>query len=67
VLELDARGDITALHHAGETPRERGFRAALDDNAAIAAPGEPLAPGQTHEIEPGPEGPQLKRKRFSMT
>ncbi|HEU4731563.1 MAG TPA: HAD family hydrolase [Kofleriaceae bacterium] len=66
-LELDARGDVAALRHVHETPREQGFREALEDTGAIAAPGEPLAPGQTHEAEPGPEGPRPRRKRFSMT
>jgi beta-phosphoglucomutase-like phosphatase (HAD superfamily) len=67
VLDLDACGDITALRHLRETPHERSFRAALEDNDAIAAPGEPLAPGQTHQIEPDPTGAVPRRKRFSIT
>jgi len=67
VLELDARGDIAALRHLHETPRDRSFHAALEDNAAIAAPGQPLAPGQTHEAEPGPGDAPPRRKRFSIT
>jgi len=67
VLELDAGGDITALRHVHATPRERSFRAALEDNAAVAAPGKALAPGQTHEAEPGPVDGPPRRKRFSIT
>ncbi|HET7502856.1 MAG TPA: hypothetical protein VFK02_17660 [Kofleriaceae bacterium] len=67
VLELDARGDLAAVRHVHETGREHSFREALEDTGAIAPPGAPLAPGQTHEAEPGPEGPRPRRKRFSMT
>jgi len=67
VLDLDPCGDIIALRHLHETPNERSFRAALEDNAAIAAPGEPLAPGQTHQVDPDPAGAVPRRKRFSIT
>lgn len=66
VLELDARGDVTALRHVDETTGERGFHQGLEANAAIAGPGEDLAPGQTHATEPGPDG-RPRRKRFSIT
>lgn len=66
VLELDARGDVTALRHVDETARERGYHEALEATAAVAEPGAELAPGQTHTTEPGPGGPAPRRKRFSI-
>lgn len=51
-----------AIRHA------QRFEAMLHDTGAVAAEGEALAPGQTHELARGPDGtPRPKRKRFSIT
>ncbi len=59
--------DRAALEKTGQPTAEARMRQTLEDNAAIAGPGQPLAPGQTHAMEPGPDGKlHPTRKRFSV-
>jgi len=59
--------DVATLRAQGKAPAEDRFQKMLEDNAAIAGPSRPLAPGQTHATEIGPDGkPRPIRKRFSL-
>jgi beta-phosphoglucomutase-like phosphatase (HAD superfamily) len=59
--------DQAALKKAGQPTADERQRQMLEDNDAVAGPGQPLAPGQTHAMEPGPDGKlRPTRKRFSV-
>jgi len=59
--------DVAALRQRGGLPAEDRFQKMLEDNAAIAGPSQPLAAGQTHATEVGPDGKARPiRKRFSL-
>jgi hypothetical protein len=61
-------GDIVGARDVEVSRQERLFTSALDESGALARDGEPLAPGQTHRLEPDPDGtPRPVRKRFSIT
>jgi hypothetical protein len=51
---------------ADEAAEAAYYLETLKANRRIAGPGEPLAPGQTHQIETDEKGHEiLRRKRFS--
>lgn len=67
VIRLNPAGDVDSLEPVTPTDSEAKYRRSLEDSGALGAAGEPLAPGQTHVLEPGPDGkPKLTRKRFSL-
>ena len=58
--------DNAALEAGGGRSAESRHRQHLEETGALAEH-EPLGPGQTHALEPGPDGrPRVVRKRFSL-